>query len=143
MIDPDVMAAMRRPVQVEYNRSLPYAEFLKSLYWRYVRSLVFRLWGKRGCRRCRATRVRLDVHHITYEHQGDELNHLEDLVVLCRNCHEHAHEAEYLKIPPVQQVTVPQELIVHWAGRCQQCEDSGWIVTERGAIYCACRSVAA
>jgi hypothetical protein len=31
----------------------------------------------------------LDVHHLTYERMGDELD--EDLAVMCRTCHEAEH----------------------------------------------------
>lgn len=34
----------------------------------------------------------LAVHHITYEHLLEEDNHMDDLIVLCKNCHEKAHE---------------------------------------------------
>ena len=92
--------AMRLPIQIEYNRSLPYPEFLKSMYWRYVRTLMFRNRGRhRGCTRCGTTKERLDVHHKTYDHQGDELNHLEDLTILCAECHRIEHAPAPAKEP--------------------------------------------
>lgn len=33
----------------------------------------------------------LDLHHKTYEHHGDELEHLDDLEFLCRDCHAYRH----------------------------------------------------
>lgn len=38
-----------------------------------------------GCRTARAT----EVHHLTYEHCGDEF--LWELVAICRSCHERYH----------------------------------------------------
>lgn len=129
-------AAMRCQAQVIYNRSLPYSEFLKSVYWQYVRSLVFRQWGKRGCAHCKATRLRLDVHHKTYEHQGDELNHLQDLIVLCHDCHTRAHTVPNSRFALSESEL--KELAAYFAARCQECEGSGWIVTTEGARRCNC-----
>lgn len=91
-------AGMRSLAQVNYNRSLPYEEFLKSLYWQHVRRSIFRRFRLSVigvvCEYCglKDRMVPLDIHHRTYEHQGDELNHLGDLIVLCRKCHEKQHE---------------------------------------------------
>jgi 5-methylcytosine-specific restriction endonuclease McrA len=82
----------RNKAQAEYNRSLPYGEFLHSLYWKYVRRVVFRAWGRRGCARCHNKNAQLDIHHKTYAHRGDELNHLEDLIVICDDCHTNFHD---------------------------------------------------
>ena len=30
----------------------------------------------------------VEVHHMTYEHLYDELHHMDDLVFLCKDCHE-------------------------------------------------------
>jgi 5-methylcytosine-specific restriction endonuclease McrA len=54
-----------------------------------VRAKVKKRDGYR-CVKC-GTRKRLEVHHLSYAHQGDELNHLEDLVTLCRSCHRKEH----------------------------------------------------
>lgn len=36
----------------------------------------------------------LEAHHLTYAHHGDEKNHLEDLVTLCKCCHAATHGKE-------------------------------------------------
>jgi hypothetical protein len=36
----------------------------------------------------------LQAHHRTYEHKGDELNHLDDLICLCKKCHKNFHAVE-------------------------------------------------
>ena len=33
----------------------------------------------------------LNTHHKTYIHHGEEIDHLEDLIVLCQECHEKEH----------------------------------------------------
>lgn len=36
----------------------------------------------------------LQVHHDTYKNHFEELNHLEDLMTLCDNCHKEHHYAQ-------------------------------------------------
>lgn len=71
------------------RRKMPYAKFLQSDYWQEVRKAVLEREGHK-CRLCRSQEF-LHVHHITYEHKGDELRHLETLTVLCRECHKKVH----------------------------------------------------
>jgi hypothetical protein len=68
-------------------RSMPYANFLKTPYWLAVSHHVKteRPW----CSLCTEPMAGpLEVHHRTYEHRGSEWIHLEDLTVLCRECHQ-------------------------------------------------------
>lgn len=69
-------------------RRMKYEDFLKTPYWvaiaEYIKS------RDKKCRKCGAT-SRLEVHHTTYEHHGDELHHTEDLVCLCHDCHTKKH----------------------------------------------------
>jgi hypothetical protein len=109
---------MRSDAQVIYNRSLTYDGFLKSLYWQYVRRKLFagRFTLRRKpvvCERC-GSREAVDIHHKTYENQGDELNHMGDLVVLCRPCHEGAHA---VPIAWVQKKLTVTELFMGELGR--------------------------
>jgi len=62
-----------------------YGKFLKSEYWAKVREKVL----ARDCNKCRycASKKRLEVHHLTYYNHKNELNHLDDLITLCHNCH--------------------------------------------------------
>lgn len=72
-------------------RKLDYQkEYLKTIYWQYVRKLVIEERGNR-CEECGAE-PSIDVHHLTYEHIGEEHLFLNDFVVLCRRCHEKKHE---------------------------------------------------
>lgn len=68
-----------------------YQEYLKSDYWKIVREMVRIRDGKKCCQ-CETTK-RLTTHHTTYEHLGNELEHLEDLITLCWKCHRDAHIA--------------------------------------------------
>ena len=70
-------------------KNMPYADFLNTTYWRGVSLFVKRRDGWK-CSVCGST-DKIDVHHKTYESHGDELNHMEDLVCLCRKCHEKEH----------------------------------------------------
>lgn len=67
-----------------------YYDFLQSDYWRYVRKLKLKQCGNK-CQIC-GSKKDLNIHHNTYAHHGQEHKHLEDLVVLCRKCHEKFHD---------------------------------------------------
>lgn len=75
---------------IDELRAMPYAEYLKTHYWQELRRSKVRAAGFR-CERCRASNVRLDVHHLSYERWGYESR--DDLVVLCRGCHDAEHGA--------------------------------------------------
>jgi len=68
-------------------RNMPYAEYLQTTHWHFKRSDALKR-SKYRCQLCNSTK-RLDVHHRTYENLGNE--EPEDLIVLCRKCHEHFH----------------------------------------------------
>ena len=59
-----------------------YRKVLSSTRWKLLRQ---RLIGSRGgCERCGSVK-QLEIHHITYERLGRELD--SDLLVLCPGCH--------------------------------------------------------
>lgn len=66
-----------------------YNAYLKTDYWKKVSEAV----KKRAEYRCQLCNSQHDLcaHHRTYEHRGNELNYLNDLVCLCRRCHEIFH----------------------------------------------------
>ena len=77
-----------------------YNTFLKSNYWKKVRLLVLER-DKYKCQNCKEIgRIRnltvkdLEVHHRTYKNHKNELNHLDDLVTLCKWCHEYMHSTD-------------------------------------------------
>lgn len=65
-----------------------YLAYLASPHWRSVRARALSTKRKRRCVSCGSTE-RLDVHHLTYERRGRELD--ADLAVLCRDCHDIVH----------------------------------------------------
>lgn len=68
-------------------RSDWYAAYLLSPKWKAIRDKVLVRDGHRcqGCLGARATQV----HHLTYDHVGDEL--LFELIAVCDFCHERVH----------------------------------------------------
>jgi 5-methylcytosine-specific restriction endonuclease McrA len=64
-----------------------YKQYLQSEAWRRRRELVLRraLGICEGCGQASAT----EVHHLTYDHVGNEF--LWELVAICRDCHERYH----------------------------------------------------
>lgn len=92
----DLMMRDRRELPI--RKTMPYREYLKTDYWRRVREeKLYR--AKNKCELCGAYHLILNVHHKTYEHRGDELNNLRDLIVLCADCHGKFHD----KLPQVQE----------------------------------------
>ncbi len=61
-----------------------YAEYMDSTEWQEMRETAL-IQAGRKCERCGAIES-LQVHHLTYEHLGDELP--EELLVVCPPCHE-------------------------------------------------------
>lgn len=69
---------------------MPYQHYLQTAHWRIRRNRALSLAGFK-CSRCRTGR-QLQVHHLSYERIGAELD--ADLEVLCRGCHLGHHVAE-------------------------------------------------
>lgn len=65
--------------------SYSYEAYLKTDYWKNVSQLVKKRDGFR-CRLCNSQHD-LIAHHRSYDHRGDEQNHLGDLTCLCQRCH--------------------------------------------------------
>lgn len=66
-----------------------YNEFLSSEYWQEVRNKMLLLHNNK-CQYCGSSKM-LQVHHFSYNNHGDELNHIEDLRLLCKDCHRKMH----------------------------------------------------
>ena len=67
---------------------LRYRQFIKTQYWGYVRRL--KLEQQHTCENCGGNDT-LQVHHKTYLNHYNEHLHLNDLIVLCKNCHKKKH----------------------------------------------------
>lgn len=68
---------------------MPYAKFLYTRYWKIIRAHKL-FQSNYICSLCGSPK-HLQVHHITYEHHGDELHALDDLIVVCKLCHKKIH----------------------------------------------------
>ena len=68
---------------------MKYDEYLHSEYWHEVSRRV----KERGDYRCQVCNSPHDLqaHHRTYEHRGNELQNLNDLICLCQRCHATFH----------------------------------------------------
>jgi hypothetical protein len=82
--------SIRRDQQVKALTAIKYSEFLGTRYWITVRDYKLHKSGHK-CGMC-GSRKNLNVHHTTYEHHGNEHDYLDDLIVLCRNCHAKFHD---------------------------------------------------
>lgn len=74
------------------DRARDYCDYLKTPVWRYISGII-KLFVNYTCEECGAQfhPTCLNVHHKSYEHLGSELNHLDDLAVLCKRCHMKVH----------------------------------------------------
>jgi hypothetical protein len=73
-----------------FIKSDSYADFLDSSYWHMIREAVIEVRGAR-CELCASERS-IQVHHKTYEHHFQEHLHLQDLIILCDECHAKFHD---------------------------------------------------
>lgn len=69
--------------------NLSYTDFLKTPYWEAISYKKKQLAGFR-CELCNNNGY-LNVHHRTYKYHGYELYHMDDLIVLCNDCHKKFH----------------------------------------------------
>ena len=73
---------------------ITYAEYLETEHWQFIRQAA--LWhADDRCQVC-GTSAGLEVHCRSYERLGAERS--EDLVVLCRRCHELYSQDEALRL---------------------------------------------
>lgn len=71
---------------VETLKAMRYADFLQTDYWKMVSEQVKKRANYK-CQVCGRSNVVLNAHHNTYEHRGEEYLYMEDLVCLCKDCH--------------------------------------------------------
>ena len=76
--------------QIENLKTMKYSEFLGTIYWKVIRRYV--AWKRHyRCELCNSD-GKLNVHHKTYVNKEEELNYLDDLILLCQNCHSKHHD---------------------------------------------------
>ena len=80
-----------------------YRKYINSEAWQQKRRVKFANDG-RFCQKCE-TENELDVHHLTYERLGNE--NLDDLIILCRRCHNYYHYYEK-RIPATKRMVLRQ-----------------------------------
>lgn len=84
-----------------------YEEYLKSEHWQEVKKVKLKTTNYR-CQLCNSP-LNLNVHHRCYDHINEEQNHLEDLVILCKDCHKRFHET--LPKPPKHKFITIEEIL--------------------------------
>jgi 5-methylcytosine-specific restriction endonuclease McrA len=78
----------RQEALLKEYRKRPYGDRRQTQEWAVLKRQVHRR-DRYRCRLCGRNDVQLHVHHRTYETYAEE--RLEDLITLCRSCHEHFH----------------------------------------------------
>ena len=86
----ELMANGGRLLVTMVLREMPYAEYLQTQHWITVRRACLKRFGYR-CGICLKSKP-LEVHHVdtTYESRGREV--AEDVIPLCRDCHQLQHD---------------------------------------------------
>lgn len=67
-----------------------YKEYLLSEKWKQIKEIILKRDNFK-CTQCEAE-DQLHIHHLTYQHIYNELEHLEDLTTLCEMCHKKQHK---------------------------------------------------
>jgi len=83
--------------------STTYQAYLASPAWKLVADTVKQRAGYK-CQVCNSE-TDLQAHHRTYEHRGREMEHLGDLICMCKRCHSIFHCRECVE--PVFRPTPP------------------------------------
>ena len=76
--------------KISQSKNMPYKEYLLTEHWREIRESALKRAGYR-CFLC-SKGESLHVHHRTYENLGEESP--DDVIVLCRDCHEKHHNIQ-------------------------------------------------
>jgi hypothetical protein len=145
--------------ELEHLKEMPYEAYLRTEHWQLVRREMARKHHGR-CQMCGTRGKPINIHHLTYEHRGQEFLHLEDLAALCEDCHRHEHE-EGSSNPihliatlsracsmersqreaanqPQPRSTVKPRRGGKW--NCPECRDWGVIELTDGAMRCSCEA---
>ncbi len=86
---------LHRDLEKEWRQDV-YYDYLQTSYWQRVKSVIKNRANNR-CEVCKAldpggTKT-LQIHHFRYPERFTELEHLEDLILVCVRCHEQLHGA--------------------------------------------------
>ena len=81
-------------MKVETEDYKRYKKYIRSKEWQTIRDTIFEERGHK-CQCCGRIegedKCKLSVHHNSYNNLYDELNHKEDLLVVCSVCHKSIH----------------------------------------------------
>jgi 5-methylcytosine-specific restriction endonuclease McrA len=86
----DLYLSLLKPLSTKVHKvhKKQYEDYLTTTKWRSKREELFNIRGK-NCENCGSDKL-IQVHHLTYENIFNEK--LEDLKILCRNCHIKEHK---------------------------------------------------
>ena len=79
----------RRPSE---SAKSAYVTYLRSPHWQELKGKVYERWGK-FCLNC-SSDTEIDAHHIRYRANLEDCT-TDDVVPLCRRCHEHYHAVKW------------------------------------------------
>lgn len=76
-----------------YLRHKKYKNYYLTTYWWYIISHKRKLMDGMLCSEngCNVNKHALEVHHLTYEHLGEEIKFMDDLITVCPDCHDAIH----------------------------------------------------
>ena len=80
------ISTLERTDYCEYKQA--YLNYLESDQWHTIRNIVL-MRAKHKCEKC-GSREHLQTHHLNYNTVFNES--LNDLILLCRNCHSRFHD---------------------------------------------------
>jgi 5-methylcytosine-specific restriction endonuclease McrA len=86
--DEQRLRRLTRQARTAQLRKIPFAEYRMQPEWQVRRGQALTR-ARYRCQMCSSHDATLDVHHNSYQNYGDERP--EDLVVLCRSCHQNFH----------------------------------------------------
>ena len=86
-------AKIEECINAKELKALPYKEYLNTKHWKKVRDKV-KARDKR-CKLCNG-KAPFNIHHRSYRNKGKPNKEINDLVLLCADCHDLFHK--YKKI---------------------------------------------
>ena len=111
---------------------MKYDDYLNSEYWHEVSRRVKERAGYR-CQLCNSQHD-LQAHHRSYDHRGNELEHLSDLTCLCRRCHAIFHG----KHKVVKKQKTEKDCVLEFV-ECPEVDAMGYVTLTRENLN-ACRT---
>ncbi len=78
-----------RRILTNKNFRIDYSSFLLTPYWKTIKDIVKQKYNNYQI--C-GSKSNLHIHHLTYEHHFYEHLYIDDLVALCKKCHQKVHK---------------------------------------------------